>query len=127
VSWRRTSRASRRSLSDGWGFTAAGAIVAFAGWGVWAAALRGTGSSLFTGLVFMLIVAVGLFALARFLGYLLVHQVLRRPRLHARWAHFLTGLFLTAAGISYLINTTWLADAGDWTRELTDRIGHLWP
>ena len=40
VSWQRTSSASRRSLSDGWGFTATGLIVAFCGWGIWAAAAR---------------------------------------------------------------------------------------
>src|SRR5262245_10513698 len=38
VSWQRTSRASLRKLSDGWGFTAFGVLVLICGWGVWAAA-----------------------------------------------------------------------------------------
>jgi hypothetical protein len=126
VSWQRTSRASRRSLSDGWGFTATGLIVAFSGWGVWAAALRGTGTSAMSGLIFMLVVAAGLFTLARFFGYLVIEQILRRSRLHARWAHFITGLFLTVAGVSYLVNTTWLADAGDWFRDGFDWVKDVW-
>lgn len=133
VSWQRTSRASLRSLADGWGFTATGLIVAFSGWGVWAAALRGSGTSAWSGLVFMLVVAAGLFGLARFFGYLVVGRVLGRPRIHARWAHLLTGLFLAASGVSYLVNTTWLADAGDWLGDITgwfgevvDWVGSLW-
>ena len=62
VSWQRSSRASLRSLSDGWGFTAAGLIVAFSGWGIWAAAGLGTGLRPFPGLIFMLIVGAGVFA-----------------------------------------------------------------
>ncbi|HEX6870432.1 MAG TPA: hypothetical protein VF163_04985 [Micromonosporaceae bacterium] len=125
VSWQRTSRASRRSLSDGWGFTATGLVVVFCGWGIWAAALRGTGTSAWAGLVFVVAVAAGVFALARFFGYLVVEQVLRRPRLHARWAHFLTGLFLTVAGVSYLVNTPWLTDAGDGVRIVIDWVAKL--
>src|SRR5262245_23929887 len=41
VSWERRGSAARRSLSDGWGLTATGLLVAFCGWGLWAAAGRG--------------------------------------------------------------------------------------
>ncbi len=114
VSWQRASRASLRSLSDGWGFSAFGVLVAFCGWGLWAAAGRGRLSSPVFGLILMLVVAGVVFVLTRLLGYIVLEQILRRRRPHARWSHFMTGLFLTAAGVSYFANTSWLTDAGDW-------------
>jgi len=123
VSWQRASRASRRSLSDGWGFSATGLLVAFCGWGVWAAAGRGTISFPIAGLVFMVVVGAAVFVLTRLLGYLVLEQTLRRRRPHARWSHFLTGLFLTAAGVSYFANTSWLVDIGEWVRTGFDWVG----
>ncbi len=121
VSWERTSRPALRSLADGWGLTATGLVVGFCGWGFWAAAGRGTISAPYIGLLFMLVVAAGVFALSRFFGYIVVEQTLGRPRPHARWAHTLTGLFLTVAGISYVANTKWLVDGIDWVRDLWQR------
>jgi len=118
--------AARRSLSDGWGFTAAGAIAVFCGWGVWAAAGRGSLSAPAFGLVLVLLVAAGVFGLSRFLGYLVLEQMMGRPRPHARWSHFLAGLFLTAAGISYLVNTAWFNHAGDWVSEATTWVSNQW-
>jgi hypothetical protein len=92
--------------------------VGFCGWGFWAAAGRGTISAPYLGLLFMLFVAAGVFALSRFFGYLVLEQTMGRPRLHARWAHLLTGLFLTVAGVSYFANTAWLVDGIDWVRDL---------
>ena len=117
VSWQRSSRPALRSLADGWGFTATGLVVGFCGWGFWAAAGRGTISAPYLGLLFMLFVGAGVFALSRLLGYFVVAQMLGRPRLHARWAHLLTGLFLTVAGISYVANTAWLVQGIDWIRD----------
>jgi hypothetical protein len=65
-----------------------------------------------------------IFVLARFLGYLVLERMWRRPRRHARWSHFLVGLFLTTAGIGYLINTKFMVDS--WLREGWDYIGGLW-
>jgi hypothetical protein len=121
VSWERASRPALRSLADGWGFTATGLVAGFCGWGFWAAAGRGTISAPYLGLLFMLIVAAGIFALSRFFGYIVLEQTLGRPRLHARWAHLLTGLFLTVAGVSYFANTSWLVDGIDWVRDQWDR------
>jgi hypothetical protein len=121
VSWERASRPALRTLADGWGFTATGLVAGFCGWGFWAAAGRGTISAPYLGLLFMLIVATGIFALSRFFGYIVVEQTLGRPRLHARWAHLLTGLFLTVAGVSYFANTSWLVDGIDWIRDQWDR------
>jgi hypothetical protein len=121
VSWQRVSRPSLRSLSDGWGFTATGLLVAFCGWGFWAAAGRGTINAPYFGLLFMLVVGLGVFALTRFLGLIVLERMLGRPRVHARWSHLLTGLFLTVAGISYIANTSWLVDGIDWIREQWQR------
>ena len=50
-----------------------------------------------------------------------MEQTLGRQRLHARWAHLLTGLFLTVAGVSYFANTRWLVDGIDWVRDQWQR------
>jgi hypothetical protein len=122
VSWQRTSSASRRSLSDGWGFTATGLIVAFCGWGIWAAAAPSSVRTPIVGLVIMLLVAAGLFALTRFLGLIVIERMWGRRRLHARWAHLFTGLFLTFAGVAYFVETTWIVDGIDWLQEQWQRI-----
>ena len=85
VSWERTKNESIRRLADGWGFTAAGLIIAFCGWGLWAAAGRGSGqSSLARVSSSSLVVAVVVFVMARFSGYLVVDRLRGRPRcMHA--------------------------------------------
>jgi hypothetical protein len=117
VSWYHASRASRRSLSDGWGFTATGLVVLFCGWGLWAAAGRGTVAAPLVGLGLVLVVSVGVFALSRFVGFLVLERMMGRNRIHARWAHFFTGAFLTVAGISYLVSTMWLGEGIDWVKD----------
>ena len=122
VSWHRSSRASLRSLADGWGFTATGLLAVFCGWGVWAAAGRGTiGTPLF-GLALVVLVAAGVFVTSRLLGLVLLERVMGRPRPHARWAHFLTGLFLTVAAVSYLANTSWIVTGLNWVSEQWGRL-----
>ena len=99
-------------------------IVVFCGWGVWAAAGRGTGTSPWPGLVLALLVTSFIFILARFLGYVVLERMWGRNRPHARWSHFLAGLFLTVAGVSYLINTRFMVDT--WVRDLWDYLGEQW-
>ena len=50
--------------------------------------------------------------------------MLGRTRRHARWSHFLAGLFLTVVGIGYLINTKFMVDS--WLRQAWDFLGGLW-
>ena len=71
----------------------------------------------------VVVVGAAVFVLTRLLGYLVLEQTLRRRRPHARWSHFLTGLFLTAAGVSYFANTSWLVDIGEWVRTGFDWVG----
>lgn len=122
VSWRRPSRASLRSLADGWGFSATGLLVLFCGWGIWAAAGRGTIAAPLVSFGIVVAVAVGVFVLSRLIGRIVLARLLRRPRLHARYAHFLTGLFLAAAGVAYFSRTTWIADSIDWVRDEAQRL-----
>jgi hypothetical protein len=124
VSWQKVTKTSRRQVSDGWGFTAAGLIIIFVGWGVWAAAGRGSGPSPWPGLLLAIAAGGAIFVLARLLGYLVLERMWGRRRPHARWSHFLTGLFLTVAGVGYLINTKFMVDS--WLREGWDFIGGLW-
>ena len=126
ISWQRASRASLRSLTDGWGPSFTGFLIAFSGWGVWADAGRGSIASPLTGLVFMLLVAVGVFALCRLLGYVVLTQMLNRRRLHARWAHLATGLFLTLGGISYFANTRLVISTDEWIQGLWEWVNSLW-
>lgn len=122
VSWYRPSRASLRSLSDGWGFTATGLLIAFCGWGVWAAAGRGAIAAPLVGFGIVCAVAAGVFALCRVLGRVILVGLLHRTRPHARFAHLLTGLFLTAAGIAYLGQTSWIRDGWAWIQEQLQRF-----
>jgi hypothetical protein len=124
VSWQKVTKSSRRQASDGWGLTAAGLIVIFIGWGAWAAAGRGSGTSPWPGLLLAVVAAGAIFVLARLVGYLVLEQMLGRTRRHARWSHFLTGLFLTVVGIGYLINTKFMVDS--WLRQAWDFLGGLW-
>jgi eukaryotic-like serine/threonine-protein kinase len=124
VSWQKVKKTSRRQLADGWGFTAAGLIMIFVGWGVWAAAGRGAGPSPWPGLLLALAAAGAIFVLARFLGFLVLERMWGRSRRHARWSHLLAGLFLAMAGIGYLINTKFMVDT--WLKDGWDYIGQLW-
>jgi hypothetical protein len=122
ISWYRPSRASLRSLSDGWGLSATGLLLAFCGWGVWAAAGRGEIAAPLVGFGIVLAVAVGVFALSRLLGRIVLVGLMRRGRPHARWAHLLTGLFLSAAGIAYFGQTSWIIDGWRWVQEQMQRF-----
>lgn len=126
VSWERVKNANRRRLSDGWGFTAAGLIVISSGWVVWAAGSKGTGTAIWPGFALALIVGALIFVAARMAGYYMLERTLKRPRPHARWSHFFAGLFLTLAGVWYLVNAQYELTNGDWLQEgwrwLTDHL-----
>jgi hypothetical protein len=129
VSWEKVKNPARRRLSDGWGFTAAGLIAIVSGWVIWASGSRETGISIWPGFLFALLVAGLIFATARLVGYVFLERVMGRVRRHARWSHFLAGLFLTVVGAWYVVNTNvdlssggdWLQDGWQWLKDLVDR------
>jgi hypothetical protein len=105
-------------MFDGWGFTATGLLIAFCGWGAWAAgAARSDLVPAGLGLLAVLVVGAMLFGLLRLASRLVFGWVLHRGRPHARWAHFLTGAYLTAAGVVYLAHARWLLAGVAWLQD----------
>jgi len=107
-----------RQLKLGWEYTGTGAIIAFICWGLWALDSTGSLTGPLIAFLVVLAVAVGVFALARLLGRLILEQRLGRPRRGAAGAHALTGLFLTAAGIAYLREVGWVVTVTQWVKDL---------
>ncbi|MGY0004181.1 hypothetical protein [Micromonospora sp. I033] len=101
-------------LRRGGEWSAAGALFAFVCWGIWAISGRGDlGAPLLT-FVLSLLTAVGLFALARLVGRLVLERQLGRVRRSARGAHLVTALFLVGVGVAYLQQTEWVVSAWNW-------------
>jgi serine/threonine protein kinase len=112
--WPERPREERGMLKRGWELSGTGAFFAFICWGVWAATTRGrlAGPLLAFGLV--LVVAAGVFAVARLLGRVILVNRLGRVRRSARAAHAITGVFLVAAGVAYLQQTPWVMQVYRW-------------
>ncbi|MFG1660315.1 hypothetical protein ACGFIY_27620 [Micromonospora chersina] len=101
-------------LRRGGEWSAAGALFAFVCWGIWAISGRGDLTAPLLTFVLSLLTAVGLFALARLLGRLVLERQLGRVRRSARGAHLVTALFLAGVGVAYLQQTEWVVSAWNW-------------
>jgi hypothetical protein len=101
-------------LRRGGEWSAVGGLFAFVCWGVWAISARGDLTSPVVAFVLTLLIAVGLFALARLLGRVVWERQFGRPRRTARGAHLITGLFLAGVGVAYLRQTDWVMSAWHW-------------
>ncbi|WP_341717236.1 hypothetical protein QQG74_25515 [Micromonospora sp. FIMYZ51] len=101
-------------LKRGGEWSMAGVLFAFVCWGIWAISGGGDLAGQFLIFVLSLLVAAGLFALARLLGRLVLERQLGRIRRSARGAHLVTAVFLTGLGIAYLQQTQWIVDAWNW-------------
>ena len=115
---RRSMNWNPRELRRGGEWSFAGLLFAFVCWGIWTIS---EGSGLMTPIIVFLVsvlVAGGLFALARVLGYKILEQRLGRVRRSARGAHLLAGLFLAGVGIAHLRQTGWVMDAYRWVAGL---------
>lgn len=115
------ARASRRPMSwhlaqlrPGREWSAGGALFAFVCWGIWA--ISGGGNLAAPLLIFLLslLVAVGLFALARLVGRVVLEQRLGRVRRGARGAHLVTAVFLVSLGFAWLKQTEWVVSFWSW-------------
>ncbi|MEJ3744505.1 hypothetical protein WEI85_14560 [Actinomycetes bacterium KLBMP 9797] len=102
-----------RQWRRGGEWSALGGLFAFVCWGIWAISTRGDLLSPVVTFVLTLCVAVGLFALTRLVGRVVLERQLGRVRRSARGAHLLTGVFLFGVGVAYLRQTEWIMDA--WT------------
>lgn len=101
-------------LRRGGEWSAAGLLFAFVCWGIWA--ISGGGNLTGPLMIFVLsvLVALGLFALTRLLGRVVLERQLGRVRRSARGAHLVTAVFLTGLGIAYLQQTDWVVSAWNW-------------
>jgi hypothetical protein len=108
MSWRRSE------LRRGSEWTTAAVLFAFVCWGIWA--LSGGGPLITPVIVFLvtLLVAVGVFCLARVVGYLVLERQFGRVRRTARGSHLVTALFLAGVGIADLQQTEWVMTAYHW-------------
>jgi cytochrome c biogenesis protein CcdA len=62
-----------------------------------------------------LLVAGGMFALARLVGRLVLERQFGRVRRTARGAHMVAGIFLVGVGVAHLRQTEWVMTAFNWT------------
>jgi hypothetical protein len=101
-------------MKIGWELSGIGAFFAFICWGIWATTVRGRLASPLLAFFLVLIVAVGVFAVCRLLGRVILVNRLGRTRRSAKGAHAATGAFLVAAGIAYLQQTDWVVEVINW-------------
>ncbi|AEV82228.1 DNA-directed RNA polymerase II subunit RPB1 [Actinoplanes sp. SE50] len=105
-------------LRRGGEWSTAAALFVFVCWGIWALSGSGSLSLPLTALLLTLLVGVGVFALARLVGRLVLERYLNRTRHTARGAHLVSGLFLVVAGFAFLHQTEWVMTAFDWVKHV---------
>ncbi|MEV1289712.1 hypothetical protein [Micromonospora sp. NPDC049679] len=105
-------------LRRGGEWSGAGGLFAFVCWGIWAISARGNLTSPVLAFLLSLFVAVGLFALCRMVGRVVLERQLHRVRRTARGSHLVTGAFLVAVGVAYLQQTEWVVSAWNWASGL---------
>lgn len=110
----RSLSAQIQDLRRGGEWSSAAALFAFVCWGIWALSSDGDLFSAFITFVVTLFVAVGVFALARLVGRLVLEQRMGRRRHTARGAHVVAGLFLSGVGIAFLRQTEWVMTVVNW-------------
>ncbi|MDM4720377.1 hypothetical protein QTQ03_12620 [Micromonospora sp. WMMA1363] len=101
-------------LRRGGEWSAAGALFAFICWGIWAISGGGHLAAPLVIFVLSLLVAAGLFALARLVGRVVLEQRLGRVRRSARGAHLVTAVFLAGLGVAWLQQTEWVVSVWNW-------------
>jgi hypothetical protein len=105
---------SWHELRRGSEWTTAAALFAFVCWGVWALSGGGSLGTSAILLVVTLAVAVGVFCLARVVGYYVLERALHRRRRSARGSHLMAALFLAGVGVTDLQQTEWVMTAYHW-------------
>jgi hypothetical protein len=101
-------------LRRGGEWTSAAVLFAFVCWGIWAISSNGSLSTPSIVFVVTLVVAAGVFCLARVVGHLVLERWLGRTRRTARGSHLITALFLVGVGIADLQQVQWVMDAVHW-------------
>ncbi|HEY3503363.1 MAG TPA: hypothetical protein VGN37_11345 [Actinocatenispora sp.] len=103
------------TLRRGMGLSVTGALFAFVCWGIWAIANRH--AEFVNNLVMFVLalaIAVGLFALCRLVGRLVIEGMMHRSRASARLSHLAVGIYLVITGISFASRVSWINSAYNW-------------
>ncbi|GAA1895012.1 hypothetical protein [Asanoa iriomotensis] len=103
-----------RLFRRGAGLMLMGALFAFVCWGLWAISDGGSLGTPVALFVLTGLVALGLYALARVVGRVVLEKQLGRVRRSARGAHLVTAVFLAGVGLAYLRQIDWVVDAWSW-------------
>jgi hypothetical protein len=111
ISW------SWHELRRGNEWTTAAGLFAFVCWGIWALSGGGGLATSIIVLAVTLIVAAGVFCLARVVGYYVLERAFHRQRRSARGSHLVTALFLAGVGITNLQQTEWVMTAYHWVTD----------
>ncbi|MFI6073385.1 DNA-directed RNA polymerase II [Actinoplanes sp. NPDC051343] len=124
--WPGTGAPARPPMSWRWSelrrggeWTSAAVLFAFVGWGIMAISNRGSLSTQAIVFVVTLVVAVGVFCLARVVGHLVLERWMGRTRRTARGSHLVTALFLAGVAIADLQQVQWVMDAVHWVTSQT--------
>jgi hypothetical protein len=103
-----------RDLRRGGEWTTAALLFAFVCWGIWAISSDGNLTTSVIVFVLSLCVAVGLFALSRLVGRIVLEKQFHRVRRSARGAHLVASIFLVGVGVAHLQQTDWVMTAYRW-------------
>lgn len=110
--------AQLRGLRRGGEWSSAAVLFAFICWGVWTLSTTGKWSTAVVVFVVTLLVALGVFALARLVGQVVLEKQMGRVRRTARGAHMVAAVFLVGVGFSQLRQVTWVMTAWNWVVDL---------
>jgi hypothetical protein len=103
-----------RRLRRGGEWSFAAVLFAFVCWGIWAISSAGDLTTPLLVFALSLLVAVGIFALSRVLGRVVLEKQLGRVRRTARGSHLVAAVFMVGVGIAHLRQTGWVMTAWNW-------------
>jgi hypothetical protein len=103
-----------RELRRGGEWSSAALLFAFVCWGIWAISDGDDLTAPVIVFILSVLVAAGLFALARLVGRVVLEKHLHRVRRTARGSHMVAAVFLVGVGLAHLQQTEWVMDAYRW-------------
>lgn len=103
-----------QQLRRGGEWTSAALLFVFVCWGIWAISSGGRMTTAVPVVIVTLLVALGLFALSRLLGRLVLEKHFGRVRRTARGSHLVASAFLVGVGVTTLRQVTWVMTAWNW-------------
>ncbi|MDT4993832.1 MAG: hypothetical protein QOH97_3724 [Actinoplanes sp.] len=107
-----------RDLRRGGGLSTAALLFAFVCWGIWALSTQSPFTTSVIIFVVSVLVAGGIFALARLVGRVVLEKQFHRVRRSARGSHLITALFLVGVGLAHLQQTAWVVHVFHWVVDL---------